>query len=52
MPAVILDATTEGKTQAMMINASNQEYVKRMTIVPIMTETAFTNIATLVVSPS
>ena len=52
MPAVILDATTEGRTQAMMINASSQEYVNKITTVPIMIVTAFTNIATLVVSPS
>ncbi len=52
MPAVILDATTEGKTHAMMINASNQEYMKRITKVPTMTVIALMNIATLVESPS
>jgi hypothetical protein len=52
MLAVYLIMTTGGKTQAMIMKARAQEYVKRMTIVPIVTVNDLTNIATFVESPS
>ena len=52
MPAVTLDATTDGRTHAIIIKASTQEYVNRITIVPKSTVNALTNIATLVDRPS
>ena len=52
MPAVTLDATTDGMTHAMIIKARTQEYVNRITTVPKSTVNALTNIATLVERPS